>query len=87
MLYVFDSKGDKLELAVIRMEMMKGTAPMMSGFRLGNEGEQTRISPGSIDHVHVPVVRAKKWVGLFVGVALDIPLHFLVRELSFVHLH
>ncbi len=82
--YVFDSKGDRLELAKLRMEMKEGTAPMMSSLRLGDLTGETRISLGDIDHVQVPVVRWRKWVGLAVGAGVDIALYFLITEVEYI---
>ena len=82
--YVLDSKGNKVELAKIRMEMTEGTAPMMSSLRIGDGTRETRISLGDIDHVQVPAVRWRKWVGLGIGVAVDIALYLIIEEVEYI---
>ena len=59
---------------------------MMSSLRLGDLTGETRISLGDIDHVQVPVVRWRKWVGLALGAGVDIALYFLITEVLYIGL-
>ena len=70
--YIFDGKGEKLELGPLRTEMTKGTAPMMSALRLDANGVEKRIPLEDVDQVRIPALRMKKWIGLGIGLAVDV---------------
>lgn len=70
--YVFDGKGEKLELGPLRTEMTKGTAPMISALRLDASGVEKRIPLEDVDRVRIPALRMKKWIGLGIGLAVDV---------------
>ena len=82
--YVFDSQGRMVDLAPLRMEMTKGTAPTMSTLRLDSVGVERRIPLGDVEHVRVPVPRVKKWIGLGVGAVVDIVI--VVLAYTFWHI-